>query len=481
MCSSDNRHDSNGIGTTLPNDVSSTALNGNGDIDWPQRWNQIAAEATVCHNSDSFKSSEGTTSRYSTRSNDPPSSMMISDEGGYEVKRLVSHNYHDRSNIPPPPEGEKILKMSKGGVTEPFPLKLHRMLTRVEEEGLQSAVSWQPHGRCFHVHDNREFVEKVLCRYFAQKKPASFQRQLNLYGFIRITSGPDKGSYYHEYFLRGKEFLIHHIIRRKIKGTGARLPSNPNDEPDFYNMTYVGAPDSASSLKEESKKISHSIDEKLKKTASMKSPLSSSRSSMTSSSKRTRPSVSSDKVSSSAKGKPSKSKRTRRSVAQSKDDSQPLPFDAPSSHLDYTRFDPLSYKIPDEHHSNSRSSIGAAAMNGIHHSNAFASYPQSNMVDQTHFNSAQGLGYQRYYNNTSSALHASQQHHCSGQGAIYPFHVASMNGTSQNTANGASTGDSRYITEDDLFAEEMALISSLGDEQMSDNDVGQCLEKLMNL
>ena len=110
------------------------------------------------------------------------------------------------------------------------------MLTKVEEEGNEHIVSWQPHGRCFLVRDNIKFVENVLPRYFSQKKLASFQRQLNLYGFRRITAGTDKGSYYHECFLRGKEFLIKRISRHKIKGTGARLPGNPDQEPNFYSM-----------------------------------------------------------------------------------------------------------------------------------------------------------------------------------------------------------------------------------------------------
>lgn len=156
-------------------------------------------------------------------------------------KRFVSHNYHDRSQDKPPPEGGmKMMKVAKGGVSETFPLKLHRMLTKIEEtEGNEHIVSWQPHGRCFHVHEINEFVQTVMPRFFSQNKFPSFQRQLNLYGFSRITIGPDKGSYYHEYFLRGMEFLVHNIQRQKIKGAGGRSASNPDQEPNFYSMTYI--------------------------------------------------------------------------------------------------------------------------------------------------------------------------------------------------------------------------------------------------
>ena len=114
------------------------------------------------------------------------------------------------------------------------------MIEEIEAQGLSNVVSWQPHGRCFKVHDVPTF-KILLQNYFKLSKLASFQRQLNLYGFQRLTVGLDKGSYYHERFLRSRPDLVGKIERVKVKGTGVRAKSNPDDEPNLYSYPAVDA------------------------------------------------------------------------------------------------------------------------------------------------------------------------------------------------------------------------------------------------
>jgi hypothetical protein len=42
-----------------------------------------------------------------------------------------------------------------------FPAKLHYMLSELEKEGLEHIVSWQPHGRCFIIHKQSQFLEQL--------------------------------------------------------------------------------------------------------------------------------------------------------------------------------------------------------------------------------------------------------------------------------------------------------------------------------
>jgi hypothetical protein len=135
-------------------------------------------------------------------------------------------------------DGDKSKSIAKGGVTTPFPWKLHDMLDDMDEKGMHSVVRWLPHGRAFMVHKPKEFVEDIMHHYFNQTKYASFQRQLNLYGFSRLCHGRDKGAYYHECFVRGERELCRGMVRQKIKGTKVRRSLSPEEEPNFYSALY---------------------------------------------------------------------------------------------------------------------------------------------------------------------------------------------------------------------------------------------------
>ena len=101
-------------------------------------------------------------------------------------------------------------------------------------------MSWQPHGYCFLIHNQDEFIKHVL-PLFRHSEYASFRAQLKAYGFSRLGKhGPDKGGYYNEYFLRCMPELCAHIIRRPKNqhGTVRGRPKGAvsRADPNFYDM-----------------------------------------------------------------------------------------------------------------------------------------------------------------------------------------------------------------------------------------------------
>ena len=96
-----------------------------------------------------------------------------------------------------------------------FPLKLRAMLEESYEQGLNHVVSWEMNGAAFKVHDPYKLTF-ILKKHFNSTKYKSFQRQLNLYGFTRISRGPNKGCYQHERFRRDDTAACQSISRKKV-------------------------------------------------------------------------------------------------------------------------------------------------------------------------------------------------------------------------------------------------------------------------
>lgn len=70
-----------------------------------------------------------------------------------------------------------------------------QLMDVLDRSDLADIISWMPHGRAFIVKKPKLFAVDVLPRFFKQTKYLSFTRQLNLWGFKRITKGLDGGAY----------------------------------------------------------------------------------------------------------------------------------------------------------------------------------------------------------------------------------------------------------------------------------------------
>ena len=134
-----------------------------------------------------------------------------------------------------------------------FPRKTMEMICG---KGARNVVCWLPKGDGFMVRDPERFVSNILPRYFDLTKYTSFQRQLNLYGFRRVTKGPEVGAYRHDLFHRDHPDRCLQMKRTQQKWTypnGLRLKkffcvdngwfeaeiTSYNPKTDLYKVDYI--------------------------------------------------------------------------------------------------------------------------------------------------------------------------------------------------------------------------------------------------
>jgi len=92
-----------------------------------------------------------------------------------------------------------------------FPWKLHDMLDDAErnQDLKTNVVSWQADGVSFNIHDKDRFVEEIISKYFEKvpKEWDSFLNILSSWGFVRFTSGTQKGAFIHRLLVKGKRSI----------------------------------------------------------------------------------------------------------------------------------------------------------------------------------------------------------------------------------------------------------------------------------
>jgi HSF-type DNA-binding len=123
---------------------------------------------------------------------------------------------------------------------ELFPSKLHLLLEHSSALNHSNVIHWLPHGRAFRF-DKAALGQIVLPQYLAgQTKIASFQRLLNMYGFLKLMgdfNNADKGAYYHALFLRGRPDLAKLIgrVQRAAKARSRKRAKLFSHDPRFGN------------------------------------------------------------------------------------------------------------------------------------------------------------------------------------------------------------------------------------------------------
>ena len=106
--------------------------------------------------------------------------------------------------------------------TANVPAFLTKLWKLVEDPVYNDLISWAPNGRSFVIKNQSRFSKELLPLYFKHNNMASFIRQLNMYGFRKLTSIENSGlkadkddmEFYHQYFLKGQESLLEYIKRK---------------------------------------------------------------------------------------------------------------------------------------------------------------------------------------------------------------------------------------------------------------------------
>jgi hypothetical protein len=124
-------------------------------------------------------------------------------------------------------DDDPLTPITQAGHVPCFPAKMHAILASPD---LNDIVAWDSHGRSFRMLKPKQFELHILPRFFEHSKFSSFIRQANGWGFRRFLSGPNRGSYYQEYFLRSMPWLCKKMRRPKV---GEKKSISLEHEPDL--------------------------------------------------------------------------------------------------------------------------------------------------------------------------------------------------------------------------------------------------------
>ena len=105
----------------------------------------------------------------------------------------------------------------------PIPLFLLKLVDLLENSDYNQYVQWSESGKSFIVLNQAEFSKYVLPKYFKHDKFTSFVRQLNLYGFRKISplncglfQQEEQVEFKQPFFIRGNVDMLP-LIKRKVK------------------------------------------------------------------------------------------------------------------------------------------------------------------------------------------------------------------------------------------------------------------------
>merc|ERR1719191_620396 len=114
----------------------------------------------------------------------------------------------------------------------PFVRKIFQL---VSDENTNSIISWNDDGKNFTIWNAHAFQKQILPQYFKHSNLCSFIRQLNTYGFHKVSSPSENLQFSHPSFRKDCKHLLQNIIRKSKRKTKVEdeFPLSPNGVSDF--------------------------------------------------------------------------------------------------------------------------------------------------------------------------------------------------------------------------------------------------------
>ncbi|PIA48345.1 hypothetical protein AQUCO_01400743v1 [Aquilegia coerulea] len=173
---------------------------------------------------------------------------------------------HDQSD-------KELLEFFKKSSPSPFLLKTYML---VEDPATDVVISWNADGTAFVVWHIDEFSRDLLPSLFKHSNFSSFVRQLNTYGFRKIST--NRWEFYNEMFRKGKKELLCNIRRRKAwerkllrSNTPIKMTALKETEVDQESSSTSSSSSSRSnSLLEENKRLKRKNEVLTSELTSMK-------------------------------------------------------------------------------------------------------------------------------------------------------------------------------------------------------------------
>ncbi|KAI9142368.1 HSF-type DNA-binding-domain-containing protein [Paraphysoderma sedebokerense] len=148
-----------------------------------------------------------------------PSSSVSSNMNWMGTTTGTSPNFN--STLPTATVSPTLTGVTDYRTSNRFVHKLYRILN---EEANQRLIFWSGCGTSFIVEDIASFSKEILPNYFRHGNFTSFVRQLNMYGFQKVTNGLNgrrtdsetgRCEFFHPCFLADRPDLLDQVKRRK--------------------------------------------------------------------------------------------------------------------------------------------------------------------------------------------------------------------------------------------------------------------------